>query len=46
MALILDEPVRVRFSTFSEAEKVTEDWIKSVPWEEFSVTTSLVESTV
>ena len=46
VASILDEPVRVRFSTFAEAVKVTEDWIKSVPSEELSVTTSLDESTV
>ena len=46
VASILDEPVRVIFSTFAEAVKVTEVWIKSVPSEELSETTSLVESMV
>ena len=42
---ILPEPVRVKFSTLLDAVKVTEDCIKSVPSEEFSVTVSLVLST-
>ena len=42
---IFPEPVRVKFSILFEAVKVTEDWIKSVPSEEFSVTVSLVLST-
>ena len=42
---ILLDPVRVKFSTLLVAVKVTEDWIKSVPSEEFSVTVSLVLST-
>ena len=45
VALILPEPVRVRFSTLLDAVKVTEDCIVSVPSEEFSVTVSLVLST-
>ena len=45
VASILLEPVRVKFSTLLEAVKVTEDCIKSVPSEEFSVTVSLVLST-
>ena len=45
VALIFPEPVRVKFSTLLDAVKVTEDWIKSVPSEEFSVTVSLVLST-
>ena len=42
---ILLDPVKVKFSTLLEAVKVTEDCIKSVPSEEFSVTVSLVLST-
>ncbi len=42
---ILPDPVKVKFSTLLEAVKVTEDCIKSVPSEEFSVTVSLVLST-
>ena len=42
---ILLDPVRVKFSTLLEAVKVTEDCIKSVPSEAFSVTVSLVLST-
>ena len=45
VASILPDPVKVRFSTLLDAVKVTEDWIKSVPSEEFSVTVSLVLST-
>ena len=45
VASILPDPVRVKFSTLLEAVKVTEDCIKSVPSEEFSVTVSLVLST-
>ena len=42
---ILLDPVRVKFSTLLDAVKVTDDCIKSVPSEEFSVTVSLVLST-
>ena len=45
VAWILLDPVRVKFSTFLDAVKVTEDCIKSVPSEEFSVTLSLALST-
>ena len=38
VALMLLEPVRVRFSMLEAAVKETEDWIRSVPSELFSVT--------
>ena len=38
VALMLLEPVRVRFSMLEAAVKETEDWIRSVPPELFSVT--------
>ena len=44
VASILPDPVRVNFSTLLDAVKVTEDWIKSIPSEELSLTVSLVLS--
>ena len=45
VALRSADPVRVRFSTLADAVYVTEDWMRSVPSDSFSVTTSLVLST-
>ena len=46
VALMSPDPVRVRFSTLFAVVKSTDVWIRSVPSELFSVTTSEVLSTI